>query len=58
MIDDKTRHLVAALLIIPVASKILEGVDSSKRMDREIEQIVDSYFSLRNALKRRFDEFS
>ncbi len=56
MIDDKTRDLIAALLTIPVAAKILEGVEDTKRMGREMEELVDRYFVLRKMVKGRFDE--
>ena len=56
MIDDKTRDLIAALLTIPVASKILEGVQDTKRMGREMEELVDRYFALRKMVKQRYGE--
>jgi len=56
MIDDKTRDLIAALLTIPVASKILEGVQDTKRMGREMEELVDRYFALRKMVKERYGE--
>ena len=56
MIDDKTRDLIAALLTIPVASKILEGVQDTKRMGREMQELVDRYFALRKMVKERYGE--
>ena len=56
MIDDKTRDLIAALLTIPVASKILEDVQDTKHMGREMEELVDRYFALRKMVKERYDE--
>lgn len=56
MIDDKTRDLIAALLTIPVASKILEDVQDAKHMGREMEELVDRYFALRKMVKGRYDE--
>jgi len=56
MIDDKTRDLIAALLTIPVASKILENVQDTKRMGREMEELVDRYFALRKIVKERYNE--
>lgn len=56
MIDDKTRDLIAAVLTIPVASRILEGVQDKKHMERELEELVDKYFSLRNIVKGRYDK--
>ena len=56
MIDDKTRDLIAALLTIPVSHKILEGVEDTKHMEREIGEMVDKFFGLRRAIKERYDE--
>lgn len=56
MIDDKTRDLIAALLTIPVASKILEDVQDTKRMGRAMEELVDRYFALRKMVKERYGE--
>ena len=56
MIDDKTRDLIAALLTIPVGAKILEGVEDTKRMGREMEELVDRYFAMRKMVKGRYDE--
>ncbi len=56
MIDDKTRDLIAALLTIPVASKIIEDVQDTKRMGQEMEELVDRYFALRKMVKERYGE--
>lgn len=56
MIDDKTRDLIAAVLTMPVAQIILEGVQDRKHMERELEDLVDKYLSLRKILKGRYDE--
>jgi len=59
MIDDKTRDLIAAVLTIPVAAKILEDVQDKKHMERELEDVVDRYyFSLRRMVKERYDKSS
>jgi hypothetical protein len=56
MIDDKTRDLIAAVLTIPIGTKILEGVEDTKRIGREMEELVDRYFVLRGMIKGRYDE--
>ena len=56
MIDEKTRDLIAALLTIPIGTKILEGVEDPKRIGREMEELVDRYFILRKMVKGRYDE--
>jgi len=56
MIDDKTRDLIAAVLTMPVAQIILEGVKDKKHMERELEDLVDKYFSLRTIVKGRYDK--
>jgi len=56
MIDERTRDVIAALLAIPVASKILEDVQDTKRMQREMEELVDRYFRLRKMVKERYDK--
>jgi hypothetical protein len=56
MIDDKTQAMVAALLTIPVAQKILESVHSEKYQGQGMSEMVDTYFRLKKLLKRRFDE--
>ena len=56
MIDDKTQAVVAALLTIPVAQKILESVHGEKYQGQGIPEMVDTYFRLKKLVKRRFDE--
>ncbi len=56
MIDDKTQAVVAALLTIPVAQKILESVHGEKYQGQGIPEMVETYFRLKNLVKRRFDE--
>ena len=56
MIDDKTRDLIAAVLTIPIGAKIIKDVEDMKRMGREMEELVDSYFLLRKIVKSRYDE--
>ncbi len=56
MIDDKTQAVVAALLTIPVAQKILESVHGEKYQGQGMPEMVDTYFRLRKLVKRRFDE--
>ena len=55
MIDDKTRDLIAALLTIPVASKVLEDVQDTKHMEREMEEVASKFFSLRRIVKEGYD---
>ena len=56
MIDDKTRDVIAALLTIPIGAKIFENVEDTKRMGREMEELVDRFFVLRKLVKGRYDE--
>ncbi len=56
MIDDKTQAVIAALLTIPVAQKILESVHGEKYQGQGMPEMVDTYFRLKKLLKRRFDE--
>jgi hypothetical protein len=56
MIDDKTQAMVAALLTIPVAQKILENVHGEKYQGQGIPEMVETYFRLKKLVKRRFDE--
>lgn len=56
MIDDKTQAVVAAVLTIPVAQKILESVHGEKYQGQGIPEMVDTYFRLKKLVKRRFDE--
>ncbi len=56
MIDDKTQAMVAALLTIPVAQKILESVHGEKYQGQGIPEMVETYFRLKKLVKRRFDE--
>jgi hypothetical protein len=56
MIDDKTQAVIAALLTIPVAQKILDSVHGEKYQGQGMPEMVDTYFRLRKLVKRRFDE--
>ena len=56
MIDDKTQAVIAALLTIPVAQKILESAHGEKYQGQGMPEMVDTYFRLRKLVKRRFDE--
>lgn len=56
MIDDKTQAVIAALLTIPVAQKILESTHDEKYQGQGMPEMVDTYFRLRKLVKRRFDE--
>ncbi|MCJ7521520.1 MAG: hypothetical protein MUP21_04820 [Dehalococcoidia bacterium] len=56
MIDDKTQAVIAALLTLPVAQKILESVHGEKYQGQGMPEMVDTYFRLKKLLKRRFDE--
>ena len=56
MIDDKTQAVVAALLTIPVAQKILESVHGENYQGQGIPEMVETYFRLKKLVKRRFDE--
>lgn len=56
MIDDKTQAVIAALLTMPVAQKILESVHGEKYQGQGMPEMVDTYFRLKKLLKRRFDE--
>jgi len=56
MIDEKTRDLIAAVLTIPVAYKILEGLQDREHMEREMEELVDRYFGLRKMVKEGYDK--
>ncbi len=56
MIDDKTQAMIAALLTLPVAQKILESVHGEKYQGQGMPEMVDTYFRLKKLLKRRFDE--
>ncbi|MGB2885674.1 MAG: hypothetical protein WBC47_08840 [Dehalococcoidia bacterium] len=56
MIDDKTQAMIAALLTLPVAQKILESVHGEKYQGQGIPEMVDTYFRLKKLVKRRFDE--
>lgn len=56
MIDDKTQAVIAALLTLPVAQKILESVHGEKYQGQGMPEMVDTYFRLRKLVKRRFDE--
>ncbi len=58
MIDDKTQAMIAALLTLPVAQKILESVHGEKYQGQGMPEMVDTYFRLRKLVKRRFDEGS
>lgn len=55
MIDDKTNAIVAAILTVPVGYRILEGLQEEKRVGQGIQQVVDTYFMLRKALKKGFE---
>ena len=56
MIDDKTQAVIAALLTLPVAQKILESVHGEKYQGQGMPEMVDTYFRIKKLLKRRFDE--
>jgi len=56
MIDDKTQAMISAILTIPIAHRILEGIRADKYQGQGIPELVDSYFKMRRLVKRRFDE--
>jgi hypothetical protein len=58
MIDDKTQAMIAALLTIPVAQKILENVHGEKYQGQGMPEMVETFFRLRRLVKKRFDEGS
>jgi len=56
MIDDKTQALIAAILTIPIANRILEGIKTERYQGQGIPDLVDSYFKMKKLVKRRFDD--
>ncbi|MCJ7521333.1 MAG: hypothetical protein MUP21_03850 [Dehalococcoidia bacterium] len=56
MIDDKTQALIAAILTIPIANRILEGIKAERYQGQGIPDLVDSYFKMKKLVKRRFDD--
>ena len=50
--DQKSMDMTIALLTIPVAYKLLDRVKSKEYGDKELQEIVDTYFRL----KRTFED--
>lgn len=48
--EPKTLDLIAALLTIPVAYKLLDRVKNKEYGEAEFQEIVDNYFRLRRIL--------
>ena len=56
VMDEKTRDLVAALLTIPVAERLLQSVSEVKAVEYESQQIVEIFFNVRKMVKKGYDE--
>ena len=56
VMDEKTRDLVAALLTIPVAERLLQSVGEAKAVEYESQQIVEIFFNVRKMVKKGYDE--
>jgi len=56
VMDGKTMDIIAALLTLPVAEKVVERRPESKYGEFESQQVVEIFFHMRKILKRRYDE--
>ena len=55
VVEARTIDLVAAILTVPIAGKLIETVVDEKHSEGEQQRIVDIYFGVRRMVKKRFD---
>jgi hypothetical protein len=56
VMDGKTMDIIAAVLTIPVAEKVIERRAESKHGEFESQEVVEIFFRMRKMVKRRYDE--
>ena len=56
VMDGKTMDVIAALLTLPVAEKVVERKADSKYGEFESQQVLEIFFHMRKMVKRRYDE--
>lgn len=56
VMDGRTMDVIAALLTIPVAEKVIERKAESKHGEFESQQVIEVFFRMRKMVKKRYDE--
>lgn len=55
MVDEKTRDTIAAILTLPVANRIVQGMQDLRYPEQEMQQIVATFLRMKQMVKKSYE---